>query len=108
MNSKQITAELDRLQALLQPPKDAIELLSNLVGSHEGPLFDAVGRLVDEVIRSVAINIGADRELLSDWWLTHEFGAKPMQAGFVGEPLRTIDSNAMLAAFIAENARASA
>lgn len=108
MNSKQITGELDRLQALLQPPRDAIQLLSGLVGSHEGPLFDAVGRLVDEVIRCVAINIGADRELLADWWLTHEFGAKPMQAGFVGEPLRTIDSNAMLAAFITEKARASA
>ena len=59
MNSKQITGELDRLQALLQPPRDAIQLLSGLVGSHEGPLFDAVGRLVDEVIRCVAINTGA-------------------------------------------------
>lgn len=102
MSLEHITAELDRLQALVMPASCAIDQLSSLVLSHEGPLFDAVGRLVDEVIRRVASSIGTDYDLLSDWWLTHQFGATPMTVIINGGPKLLLSTNAELAAFIAE------
>lgn len=107
-NQKQpdeITAELDRLQTLIQPADDAIAQLSTLVRSHEGPLFDAVGRLTDELVRRVAASINADYDLLQDWWLTHQFGATPMAVIIDGGPARQLHNNADMAAFLVEIAQ---
>lgn len=102
MTPKQITAELDSLQAVIQPADSALEQLSKLVHSHEGPLFDAVGRLKDELLRRVADGIGTEYDLLSDWWLAHQFGATPMTVIVGDGPPRQIASNADLAEFLAE------
>lgn len=102
MNQQHITTELDRLQELVQPADSAIYKLSNLVLSHEGPLFDAVGRLLDEIVRRVAASINADYDLLQDWWLTHKFGATPMTVIIDGGPARQLHNNADMAAFLVE------
>lgn len=102
MNTSHITAELNRLQALIQPADSALDQLSRLVLSHEGPLFDAIGRLTDELVRRVAANISADYDLLQDWWLTHHFGATPMTVIVGDAPARQLCNNAEMAAFLAE------
>lgn len=102
MSLEHITAELDRLQALVMPASRAIDQLSSLVLSHEGPLFDAVGRLLDELVRRVATSTRADYDLLQDWWLTHQFGATPMTVIINDGPELLLCSNAGMAAFIAE------
>ena len=105
MTHAQITAELDRLQALIQPVDCATDQLSKLVLSHEGPLFDAIGKLVDEVICRIAASIGTDYGLLSDWWLTHQFGATPMTVVINGGPALQLRKNADLAELIAGTLR---
>lgn len=105
MTAQHITAELDRLQTLIQPADDAIAQLSTLVRSHEGPLFDAVGRLTDELVRRVATSISVDHDLLQDWWLTHEFGATPMTVIIDGGASRELHNNGDLAAFLVEIAQ---
>lgn len=105
MTAQHITTELDRMQALIQPTYDAIDQLSALVRSHEGPLFDAVGRLTDELVRRVATSINADYDLLQDWWLTHQFGATPMTVIIDGGPARQLHNNGDLAAFLVEIAQ---
>ena len=105
MTAQHITTELDRLQELVQPADSAIDKLSNLVLSHEGPLFDAVGRLLDEIVRRVAASINADYDLLQDWWLTHQFGATPMTVIIDGGPARQLHNNGDLAAFLVEIAQ---
>ncbi len=102
MNTSHITAELDRLQALIQPADSAIDQLSMLVLSHEGPLFDAVGRLMDELVRRVAASINMAFDLLQDWWLTHHFGATPMTVILDGGPPRQLHNNADIATFLQE------
>ena len=102
MNTQYITAELDRLQALIQPVDSAIDQLSKLVLSHEGPLFDAVGRLTDELVRRVAASTQMDYDLLQDWWLTHHFGATPMTVILDGGPPRQLHNNADMATFLQE------
>ena len=102
MTPYQIAAELDRLEALIQPADSALEQLSALVHSHDGPLFDAVGRLKDELLRRVAESIGTEYDLLSDWWLAHQFGAVPMTVIVGDGPPRQLASNADLAEFLAE------
>lgn len=102
MSTQHITAELDRLQALIQPVDSAIDQLSMLVHSHEGPLFDAVGRLTDELVRRVAASTQMDYDLLQDWWLTHHFGATPMTVIVDGGPPRQLHNNADMATFLQE------
>lgn len=109
MNQANILTTLNTWRHAMQKVDAQMAKLTALVGnSPESPLPDAVYSLQALLTVKLAEQIDADPNMLTDWWLTHEFGAKPMQAGFVGEPLRTIDSNAMLADFIAEDARASA
>lgn len=109
MTLEKVLTTLNAWRDAMQQVDAQLAQLTALVGnSPESPLPDAVYSLQALLTVSMAMLIDADSDMLTDWWLTHNFGASPMKAGFVGEPLRTIDSNAMLAAFIAENARASA
>ena len=102
MTRQHITAELDRLQALIQPADSAIDQLSMLVLSHDGPLFDAIGRVTDELVRRMASAIGCSHDLLQDWWLVHQFGNTPMTVIVGDGPPRQLASNADLAEFLAE------
>lgn len=97
-----IAAELDKMKELVQPAESAIEQLSKLVGSHQGPLFDAVGKLQDDIARRVAVSVGCSYELISDWWLTHEFGSKPMTVSVNGGPRQLLCNNADMAAFLSD------
>lgn len=100
MSTQHITAELDRLQAVIQPADDALNQLSNLVNSHDGPLFDAIGRVTDELVRRVADAIGCTHDLLQDWWLVHQFGHTPMTVIVGDAPARQLCNNAEMAAFL--------
>lgn len=107
MTRDQISAALDRLQALIQPADSAMDQLSALVRSHEGPLFDVIGRLIDAAIHTLAAGICASHAdavhaLLQDWWLDHQFGANPLVVIIDAGPPQHLHSNAALAAFIAE------
>ena len=50
---------------------------------------------------------GASLEWLEPWWLEHAFGARPMQAGLHGEPLRTLGTIEELVQLIADDLTAS-
>lgn len=102
MNTEHITAELDRLQAVIQPADDALNQLCSLVSSHDGPLFDAFGLLTDELVRRVADAIGCTHDLLNDWWLVHQFGHTPMTVIVDGGPPRQLHNNADMATFLQE------
>lgn len=95
-----ITAELDKMKALVQPADNAIEQLSKLVGSHQGPLFDAIGKLQDDIARRVAASVGCSYELITDWWLTYEFGETPMVVTVDRGPRQFLRNNADMAEFL--------
>lgn len=69
----------------------------------EAPLPNAIYAVMGAYTRDVATLIGCCDEWLTAWWLEHNFGARPMQAGVVGEPLRTITTLAELAKLIADD-----
>ena len=102
MDAPQITDALDRLQTLFTPADDAMVDLSNLVGGHDGSLFNAINALQDALLHDLAQSIGCTRALLVDWWVTHEWGSNPMVVYIDYGPAQRINSNAGLAAFLAE------
>lgn len=101
----------DRITAILKAWHDAmlecdarVEDLSELTGHVvDSPLGDAVYQLMGEYTAAVSELIGWDAEVLSAWWLEHQFGERPMKIGFPGEALRTIAAIEVLAEFIVED-----
>ncbi len=103
MTRDEILTCLDDWADAMRESDAQMEKLSGLFGScPEAPLPDAVGELQGAYTALLAEHIGFDLDTLLSWWLEHDFGGIPLQAGFTGEPLRQIDCNAHLADFIAE------
>lgn len=63
MDAPQITDALDRLQTLFTPADDAMVDLSNLVGGHDGPLFNAINALQDALLHDLAQRINSNAGL---------------------------------------------
>lgn len=100
MTHDQITHHLDRWQRVMRDMDEKMSALYALTGYTDGPLSHAIGELQEEYTRLLAEHLDWDSDALQDWWLEHEFGANPMQAGFEGEGMREIRDSADLARFI--------
>ena len=82
---------LRQWQSAMQAAEQRLDALSELTGINpEAPLFEAIYNLMGLATRQAADLTGASLEWLEPWWLEHAFGARPMQAGLVGEELRDI------------------
>ena len=103
MTTDQITHHLNRWQKVMQAMDARMSALFALTGDTDGPLPRAIGELQENYTRLLTEHLGWDSDALQDWWLDHEFGAIPMQAGFKGEGMREIRDNADLAWFIHED-----
>ena len=76
-----------------------MDSLTTLVGvAPESPLPAAIYRLQGAYTRAVSDLLGISSEWLEAWWLEHNYGERPMQAGLKGEPLRNITTLAELLA----------
>jgi hypothetical protein len=99
MKHEQILALLDKWEDALSEIGPHLNDFISLAGC-EGPLLESIYTLANAYTAQIAEAINWDAEALTDWWVTHDFGEKPMQAGLRGEPLQTLKSNDDLARFI--------
>lgn len=106
MTDNEIRATLCKWDAVMQQCDARMDQLSELFGHVVAtPLGDAVYRVMDEYTRSVSEMIDFDFSALQAWSCEHEFGEKPMMAGFHGEKPRPIAAIDTLADFIIEYLR---
>lgn len=99
---------LRQWQSAMQAAEQRLDALSELTGINpEAPLFESLYGLMGLATRQAADLTGASLEWLEPWWLEHDFGARPMQAGLHGEPLRTLSTIEELVQLIADDLTAS-
>lgn len=99
---------LRQWQDAMQAAELQMDALSELTGINpEAPLFETIYNLMGLATRQAADLTGASLEWLEPWWLEHDFGARPMQAGLHGEPLRTLSTIEELVQLIADDLTAS-
>lgn len=104
MTREQKLAILTTWQERMRACEDATTQLVSLTGAApESPLIDAIYRVMGLATRQAADLTGCADEYLTAWWLEHQFGERPMQAGLVGEPLRNIRTIEELAALIIDD-----
>lgn len=90
----------------MQECEQRMDQLADLAGQVvESPLGDAVYHVMGEYTKAVADMIGWDESVLSDWWVSHQFGERPMKIGFAGDEMRTIATIDALADFIIDDLR---
>lgn len=88
-------------QERMQAAEDAADQLRALTGgSPESPIFAGIYGLMGLCTRQTAELAACSSDWLEAWWLDHQFGARPMQAGLAGQPLRQITTLPDLAALI--------
>lgn len=104
MTAAEMLDVLRAWQAAMQAAETQVDALQEMMGINpEAPLFDALCRLMGLATRQAADLIGAPADWLEAWWLEHQLGATPMQAGLRDEPLRALASIEDLAAIIADD-----
>ena len=102
MNEHEILHELNELQQVVGAVDEQFDVLATLFDIAHSPLTDSVYMLIDSHIESIASRINCNALLLGDWWLTHQWGEKPMMASVGDNPLKPVSSNTELASFILE------
>lgn len=102
LNKQDIQLVLDAWQKEMQAVSEQIDKLFRLFNYHGGALPDSIDYLQEGYTRLLADHIGFDFEVLLDWWLTHEYGKRPLEIGFEGEELVSIGSNRELAEWIVD------
>lgn len=100
LNKQDIQLVLDDWQKYMQAVSEQIEKLFRLFNYHGGALPDSVDYLQEGYTRLLAVHIGFDFDVLLDWWLSHNFGKRPLEIGFKGEELVAIKDNKELAEWI--------
>lgn len=106
MNEEHIRSSLKRWHESMQECDLRMSELSELTGQVvESPLGDAVYHVMGEYTKAVADIIEWDEGVLSDWWLSHQFGENKMKIGFAMEPMQSISTIDQLADFIIEDLR---
>lgn len=109
MTEDNILAQLTRWQEAMAECELRMSELTLLLGCQpESPLIASSYGLMGAYTHTIADTLGWDDQCLTAWWLDHNFGERPMQIGFPGEPLRSIDSIEALADFIVKDLRRSA
>ena len=102
LNKKDIQLLLDVWQKEMQAVSEQTGKLFRVFNYAGGPLPDSIDSLQEWCTRLLANHIGFDFDVLLDWWLTHDFGKRPLEIGFVGEELVAIEDNGDLAEWIIE------
>lgn len=102
LTKQDIQLELDTWQRQMQAVSVQIEKLFRLFHYNGGALPDSIDFLQEGYTRLLSNHIGFDFEVLLDWWLTHNFGKRPLEIGFEGEELVSIKNNKELAEWIVE------
>lgn len=102
LDKQDIQLVLDTWQRQMQAVSVQIEKLFRLFNYNGGALPDSIDFLQEGYTRLLANHIGFDFDVLLDWWLTHDFGERPLEIGFEGEELVSIKNNKELAEWIVE------
>lgn len=102
MTITDITKLLEEWREVIQPLEDQVEALQKIFSCVGGPLVDQIHAIEIYATKTVAERIGCDADMLTDWWLTHNFGEKPMRVRVNDEPWRELTNNSEMAQFIAE------
>lgn len=101
VTEQEILTILDRWRDALQACEEPMDTIIGLfAGCPDGPPPDAVFALQGAYTAEVAERLTCCPDMLTDWWLVHRFGAEAMEVGWVGGPLRKLESNADMAKFI--------
>ena len=100
LNKQDIQLLLDAWQKEMQAVSEQMEKLSRLFNYSEGELPVSIDILQEGYTRLLADYIGFDFQVLLDWWLTHEYGERPLEIGWKGGELVSIGSNRELAEWI--------
>lgn len=104
MKREEVVRRLHEWQDAMRDMEGALDGLRTLTGCEpESPLVSGVLALQGLATRQTAELIGTAPEWLETWWLEHNFGERPLRAGLVGEPLRTISTLEELVALIVED-----
>ncbi len=106
LSDDEIRISLSRWNTSVQACSEMMDGFNSLVGyAGEHPFGKAIYGVMDSYTRSVAEVVGWDYDTLTDWCVSHEFGASPMMIGFKGEPMREITTIEALSDFIIEDLR---
>lgn len=104
LSDDEIRIALSRWNDSVKECSEMMDSFNALVGyAGEHPFGKAIYSVIDSYTRSVSEVIGWDYGALTDWCVSHEFGASPMKIGFKGEPMREISTIEELADFIIED-----
>lgn len=94
----------DAMQAL----EEQLQALIRLLDCHpESPLITAIHALQGLATRQAAALAGTTDDWLEAWWLEADFGANPIKAGLVDEPLRTLSTLEDLVELVIDDLRAA-
>lgn len=101
MTPDAIRSALKRWHEAMHECDTRMDQLADIAGQIvESPLGDAVYHVMGEYTKAVADLIDWDESALSDWWLSHQFGERPMNIGLPGEEMQTLSDIDQLADFI--------
>lgn len=100
MNGQDIQLVLDTWQRHIKDVSVQTEQLYRLFNYSGGALPESIDFLQEGYTQLLSNHIGFDFEVLLDWWLTHDFGERPLEIGWVGEELVSIKDNKELAEWI--------
>lgn len=104
MSATEILQILSKWQEAILATTKEFSVLEHMFGAApEAPLPTAIHGLIGAYTHAVADLLGWDYGTLEDWIYTHNFGERPMEIGFSGQPLRTMKSIEDLAQFIFED-----
>lgn len=105
-----VRAAAHEWQKRMQALEAQMDAMREVFGSNpEGPFQEAVYAVAGGYTHAIAQLLEFPDDFLTSWWLEDNFGERPAQIGFPGEPMRTIATLDDLLQFIADdNARAAA
>jgi hypothetical protein len=104
MSAAEILKTLTKWQEAILAVTTEFSVLEHMFGAApEGPLPTAIHSLIGAYTHAVSDVLGWDYGTLEDWIYTHNFGERPMEIGFSGQPLRTMKTIEDLAQFIFED-----
>lgn len=97
-------AALETWQATMRDVEAGYRELRRTLGSDpDAPLPAAISAMQSDYTASVAARCRVSADWLEAWWLECDLGERPLRAGIVGEPVRTITSLAELLALIIDD-----
>ena len=88
--SDSLAALHDWQDAMREAEAQLDALLALTMAAPEGPLPAAIHAVMGMATRLAARLSGVPADVLEAWWLEHDFGARPMRAGLIGQPMQEL------------------